>query len=313
MTRRAGGLLGAAGVLVAVAIMVQACGDSSLMQPTPPTPGPPLQNAPPAITALTATPDRIEVTSSPCAGSPSCATKTTLAAAVQDTETPVADLTYEWTEASAPAIGRFDGVGATVVWTAPGTLSAPQTVDLKLTVIDKYASRPGGPIDSENRVSKTVSVRVHDSVREVGDLARQFLVDFSVQLKPPASVVRSFTDSKACKKADELSDAVKNQTCYVNDSYASGTPRVTISFGSSAACAFRLRPGDACAAVPMRWTSTIMKNDGVCAAETSGKAVGTKVTVTGTDWVTAVYDKDQWWLCSSDWDQASGPIWGFKR
>jgi hypothetical protein len=34
--------------------------------------------------------------------------------------------------------------------------------------------------------------------------------------------------------------------------------------------------------------------------------VGTVSSVTGTDWVTAVYERPRWWLCDSDYENKSG-------
>ena len=36
--------------------------------------------------------------------------------------------------------------------------------------------------------------------------------------------------------------------------------------------------------------------------------IGKTMNVTGTDQVTAVLEGDQWKLCASDWDQATGTI-----
>ena len=57
----------------------------------------------------------------------------------------------------------------------------PINASLTLTVIERYASvdASGLPVTQENRVSKSITVSVHDSRKEVGDMARQFLLDFS--------------------------------------------------------------------------------------------------------------------------------------
>ena len=285
---------------------IAACGDDSPTRPTPPPP--PVVNTPPVVRSLTATPTRLEVRLSTCAGTTPCPTRTTLAATVEDTETAAAQLTYEWSAAGSggAGLGTFEGSGATVTWIAPDTVPGPQTVDVRLTVVERYASRVGGPIDSENRVSSTVGVRVHDSVKEVGDLATLFLTEFSnSSLEDPQYLVRNFSDS--CPgKAAEATDVAANRQNYLILNYALGGPKVTVTFAPSP-CGTRTRPeGHACAELTCRWTARCLP--GAPANECTPGVVGT---TSGNCVLSAIYEREQWYLCDSRYyeSQTSGMRW----
>src|SRR5882672_6206147 len=73
-------------------------------------------------------------------------------AVIEDQETSADALTYEWTS-------------------APGA-----TISVTLTVIERFTTvdAAGRIVQNENRVSRDVSVRVHDSARELGGLAKNF-------------------------------------------------------------------------------------------------------------------------------------------
>lgn len=204
-------------------------------------------------------------------------------ATVQDAETPVSQLTFEWT---APT-GTFTGTGAAVKWRAPRAASTPTVVDLRLTVIERYNTTDdaGQPATGEHRVSATSSVKLHDSATEAGRLATDFLTDFSNSSVAPETAVRFFTDSCAGKAA-ELRDVQRNRQDYTINSYQLGTPRVAVDFGGICA---RDERGDACVEVSCQWNSTI-------------KATGKTEIATGTCLLTAVYVTDRWWLCDSKFD-----------
>lgn len=216
----------------------------------------------------------------------------TVTATVQDPDTPAGSLTYEWT---APA-GAFVGTGASVRWRAPEPpFATPGTVVLSLRVSD-----------GANQATQTVTVRVHDSAREIGDMARLFLEDFSRQQLTPEQVVRNFWDGCG-GKASELEDVRKNQRQYRivqppdPNGWTVGQPLVTISFGGI--CSFRARPGDGCASVAVRWYSecinpTLPNGDPEC-------TLGQFSVAQGTDQVAARYAEDRWWLCESDFQGQS--------
>jgi IPT/TIG domain-containing protein len=210
-------------------------------------------------------------------------------AAVQDAETPVANLTYEYTSDSG---GTIIGSGPAVQWRAPASGNAPLTAIITLTVTERYTSvdENGLPVGKENKVTKTGTVSVHDSVREISGMASTFLNDFSRQIAP-SIVVQNFRD--ACPQASggksaELSDVVDNQRDFTITQFAIGVPRVTIAFGGQCTLfSTRNRPGDACALVPSEWYST-------------EKKTGAKFHVIGTDQVSAAFIENRWWLCESD-------------
>jgi hypothetical protein len=198
----------------------------------------------------------------------------TVSATVQDSDTAADQLIYQW---SAPG-GTFSGMGASVKWRAP---SSAGTVKLTLVVSD------GTP------VTGTVDVSVHDSVKEVGDLARLFLLDFSDSNKSADVVMRNFSTSSRCvrERDAEFSQVSDNRVNYKIDSYNVGSATVNFSFGG-APCSYAPRPGDACAAVPTVWNSTRLK-------DVDGGKKGEPAVAQGTDYVTAVYEQTQWLLCAS--------------
>jgi hypothetical protein len=210
-------------------------------------------------------------------------------AVVQDAETPIANLKYEYTSDSG---GTIIGTGPSVQWRAPASGNTPFTATITLTVTETYNSVDdnGLPITKENKVSKTGTVSVHDSAKEISAMASTFLVDFSHQISP-SIVVQNFRD--ACPQASggksaELSDVTDNQRDFTITQFAIGTPRVSIAFGGQCTLfATRSRPGDACALVPSEWFST-------------EKKTGTKFHVVGTDQVSAAFIENRWWLCESD-------------
>jgi IPT/TIG domain len=214
-------------------------------------------------------------------------------AVVTDAETSAALLTYEW---SSNAGGTFTGNGASVKWRAP--LSPPLipfTATLTLTVIERYASvdSSGLPITQENRVSKSITVSVHDSRNEVGDMARQFLLDFSdSNIKDVAYILRNFTDDvPTCdntknSEATEVADNRKNFRII-----ASSVGSANVAFRFQGICPIQNTYGDACAFVPVDWQSIKL-------------ATNSPEHVRGTDQVAAVYLPAQarWRLCSSFFD-----------
>lgn len=247
-------------------------------------------NAPPIINSLLVQPPR---TNQP-ATLANIADPIKLTASVSDAETADGQLTYEWT--ATPNIGTFSGPGRAVEWLAPSSITSAQTVVLTLTVVERYqdADSQGLPVQREHRVQRTANIRVHDSVKEIGDTARAFLVAFTEQ-KPPSEVLKDF--SRTCDGGrgydQELFDVEKNQRERTINAAASsvGQPTVTLAFASSNACQASITPvpGDACAAVFVRWSDV-------------EKSTGTPSTVEGTDYVSAVYETDRWRLCHSRFD-----------
>jgi hypothetical protein len=187
-------------------------------------------------------------------------------------------------------MGTFSGSGASVTWQAPADVPQPADVLIKLEVVEKYGTAGA----FENRVSATASVSLHDSIREVGGMARQFLLDFSdSSIKDVDYIMRNFGNESTCpdvrevyhEREDVTDDREKQQII----DFRIGTPRVSVDFGG--VCPFRAKAGDACAVVSSYWQSRTL-------------ATGVVGAVDGDDIVASSYsaaDK-RWWLCASDYD-----------
>src|SRR5690606_13464089 len=170
-----------------------------------PTTGP---NAPPTVGAITVTPPR---TNQPRTLA-SIGDRLTLTASINDAETPLSGLTIQWT--ATPEVGTFSDSGASVQWTAPAQAEEPQTVTLRVTVVEQYFEDASGvPVLQEHRVTRSVNVKVHDSETEVSDMAVDFLTLFSDSSTTPEEVLHNF--SKTCDSgqgyAQEYSDIVLNR------------------------------------------------------------------------------------------------------
>jgi IPT/TIG domain-containing protein len=219
-------------------------------------------------------------------------------AVVTDAETSAPQLTYEW---SSNAGGTFAGFGVSLKWRAP--LSPPLipiNATLTLTVIERYTSvdDSGLPVTKENRVSRSTSVSVHDSKNEVGDMARQFLLDFSdSNITDVPFILRNFTDDvPACAqdKNSEANEVADNRKNFRITSSSVGSAEVTFNFQST--CRIQNAFGDACAFVPVDWRSVKL-------------ATNSPEHVRGTDQLAAVYLPAQarWRLCSSFFDGVQLP------
>jgi len=212
-------------------------------------------------------------------------------ATVTDAETPVDQLDYQWSAAA----GSLSGTGAAVRWHAP---HAAGNVDITLAVVEHYQGidASGLPVTKENKTTKTITVAVHDSSGEVGDMATTFLLEFSRQSPSPSEILRNFSDACSGKRA-ELSDVTNNQNRYVIQSYRIDPAQVKVSFnGVCDNTDHGARNGDACAYVPSTWHSL-------------DKTTNKTETATGTDQVNATYDGSRWWLCNSDFfGKTTNPI-----
>lgn len=225
-----------------------------------------------------------------------------VSATVTDAETPVPQLTLAWTATIGnDAVGSFEGSGTSVTWTAPVAFSGtPSTVRFTLKVTERYQTTDdsGLPVTRENVAEKSRDLRLHDSIKEVSDLAYNFLLAFSQQ-RPVDEVMKDFTTSCG-EAAEERSDVICNRQDGRIMAYGLGTPQTTVPFTGS--CPFRNRRGDACAQVSATWTTRISSNP--CHPDLLPYA-GKENEVVGTDQVTAVLENDQWKLCASDWNQKS--------
>ena len=226
-----------------------------------------------------------------------------VSAVVTDAETPVPQLTFAWsaTLTGADSVGTFSGTGANVTWTAPVAFSGtPTTVRITLKVTERYQTtdQVGLPVTRENVAEKTTDLRLHNSVKEVSDLAYNFLLAFSQQ-KPVDEVMKDFTAS-CPQAAEERQDVLCNRQDGTITAYELGAPQTTIPFAGT--CPFRNVRGDACAQVPAKWSTKISNNP--CHSDHL-PYIGKTNVVTGTDQVTAILENDQWKLCASDWSTAT--------
>jgi hypothetical protein len=211
-----------------------------------------------------------------------------IAATVRDPDTPIDQLQFSWTV----DLGTFTGSGANVTWRAPADAATPRAVTLSVSVADNIGS-----------ASSSTSVSLHNSNKEVGDLARDFLLDFSDSSKPIEYVIRNFSTSARCAKprSAELDDLVKNRTFYRIEASRVDDAKVTVQF-NSIPCAFRKDEptnGDACAVVPVSWTSLCLVTNSECVA-------GERPHVEGLDYVTEVYEESRWRLCGSAFQSKDG-------
>ncbi len=208
-----------------------------------------------------------------------------VSADVTDKETPADQLKFEWSS----DVGTFSGDGRTVKWKAPASGPTPLTATITLTVVETYQGTDdaGLPVSKENRVTDTMKVKVHDSIQEVGDMANEFLVNFSKSSVPVNTVMKDFTPT--CQgAADERAEVEYNRATYTITSWDVQPPKVTVNFDAGCSTVHGLKPGDACSNSAVEWKSE--KDD------------GTKQDVVGTDQIAAEYLSGRWWLCSSDFD-----------
>jgi hypothetical protein len=208
-----------------------------------------------------------------------------VSATVRDDETASDQLEYRW---SASA-GAFEGTGARVTWRPPETAAeTPMDVTITLRVVERYG--PGGIFQQE--VTGTRSVSLHDSPRELGDMARRFLTEFS---KPQTNrdvndIMRDFNAS-ACPRPSEVDaereDVITHYTNFTMNAYDIGPASVQVNFKGRCVVGVSVLEGDACISVPVRWDSTDRR--------------GVQASTSGIDHLTGVYTPAQkrWWLCSS--------------
>jgi hypothetical protein len=198
---------------------------------------------------------------------------------VADAELPASQLVYEWRACG----GVFIGTGPQVEWTAPAIGSLPSACTIDVTVID-------GP----HVQTRSLVVRLHNSIEELRSLAVEFLLDFVNNDMPPATVVRNFSESSGCGKASELKDVTGIRTDLIHDTHEYGETAVSVAFGT--VCRFTKSVGmsDACIVTPVVWRATL-------------KLDSTKTTTTGSAFLTGIYETNRWRLCESRFDGTKTP------
>ena len=258
----------------AAALAVSACGGNTT-RPTPVTPPvvepPVVRNDAPIIASMTLASPRVEADQ-----------QVGVIAVVTDAETPLDQLTYQWS--ATPVNGQFTGPGPATAWRAPKQQPTPDLYTLKLLVTEKYTSA-GQP--KENSVSSTVQVHYNDSPGEIMTISMRFLTElFPTYSIPAQQAVVDFSDS-CSGKGSEFSDVANNR---INFQILSGAyTNVTVTPNSdrtyadvSGTCVFKDIPKDP-------------KNP----------FFGKTETVTGICHLTAIYENWKWWLCSSTFDGLS--------
>ena len=253
-----------------VALSALSCTDSTI-KPSPVTPpavvepAPVVRNDAPVIASITVSSPRVEADQAVVA-----------TAFVSDAETPLDQLTYQWS--ATPVEGTFTGSGPIATWRAPRQQATPDLYTLKLLITEKYTSA-GQP--KENSVSSTVQVHYNDSPKEILTLSMRFITElFPTSTIPAQQAVADFSDS-CSEKASEYNDVANNRINFqiLSGTYTnvSVTPNGDRTFADvSGTCVFRDIPKDP-------------KNPNV----------GKTETVTGICRLTAIYENWKWWLCSS--------------
>jgi hypothetical protein len=210
---------------------------------------------------------------------------------VTDAESQISDLKFNWSAAE----GTFSGTGSSVIWKAPATIQAPTELMINLEVVETYKSQ-GKSVD--NKVTGSAPLSLHDSVREVGDMARQFLLDFSDStLTDIPYIMRNFQPD-CYGTAAETSQVTDNRRNFRIIEWRVDPATTTISFGGL--FPFPLRPpqrGDARALVRTFWRSTVLRTF-------EDLTAGQEKIANGIDHVAAFYYRDQkrWRLCDSQYE-----------
>lgn len=272
------------GLAIGIAMLVAGCGGGAA--PTVPTgPGggptpPPPPNNPPVVDSIAIQGTRPKEP----ANFADVGETVQITAKVHDDETPVDQLQFVWTA----DVGAFNGTGPSVTWTAPAQASTPADVTLNLKVVEKFGY-PGGPLVYENDTSGSATVSLHDSVKEIGDMARQFLLDFSdSNIRDVSLIMRNF-DPTCPGTVDETQQVTDNRKKFSIFSWNIGQPTVSIPFGNSfCSVPGRIQRGDACSATPSHWESKQFNNGHTQIAD-------------GIDWISAYYRSalKAWKLCDS--------------
>jgi hypothetical protein len=265
--------VGAASVVVSVNGLTATLTDAF----TYANPGPE-NNPPPKITALTAQGSRPNEPEQFA----DLGESITVTATVTDADTPVSQLAFEWTADQ----GTLTGSGPSVTWKAPEAGDTPLKATIHLTITERYIT-PDSVIH-ENKVEQSTTVSVHDSVKEVGDMATLFLENFSRSEVPTSVVMKDFLVG-CYGTASERSDVQDNRETYIITSWAVHAPSVTVNFGGTCPLS---RRGDACAQNEVRWDSTKKSN-------------GHTGSTSGVDYVAAMYRGSRWWLCDSQFRATS--------
>jgi hypothetical protein len=276
--------------VAAILLAVAGCGDDNTPTgpgPIPIDPPPVVNNTPPVIGKFTV--QGIRPNEPPNFADAS--EDVPVSVEVTDAESSVNDLKFNWT---AP-VGIFIGSGRAVTWRAPATVQAPTDLTINLEIVETYTSA-GKTV--ENRVTGSAPVSLHDSLKEVGDMAHQFILDFSDSTIGVTQVMRNFQPGCYGTEEERGQVAANRDIFFINPPSTVVPESTTIGFGGT--CPFRSKKGDACARVYAQWNSTFK-------VAIDGNKPGDKTVATGVDQIAAFYYPDQkrWKLCDSQFDPDS--------
>lgn len=202
-------------------------------------------------------------------------------ASVEDAETAPESLVYEW---SADG-GTFTGEGASVRWRPPADAATPADFTLRLTVIERY-----GPANAqaEHRVTgSSAPVRVHDSPKELEEMALKFLELFADSDNSPEACLVDFSNSCAGKER-ERRDIEDNRECY-------DIRQASFDFDDLQIDRER---GTAQMVVECEFRSRYVKCGGAC--DDPACVVGGTEEAGGLCLLSAIYENNRWWLCDSN-------------
>jgi hypothetical protein len=264
---------GAAYFVLAAALTCVGCGGSHSPMPLPIGPGPTPEpiNQPPVVRSIEVEHARLEAGAA-----------TVLTAVVEDAETELDRLQYEW---SAEA-GIISGEGLRATWQAPTDAPTPADYQITLTVVEAYMA--SGNQQSHRIVLSSSPVRVHNSRAELTDLAKSFLRDFIDSSVSPSQCVRDFSDTCSGKRK-ELEDIERNRKEYTMLSaskYSVRTPTI-------------LTP----------WARAEIRAS--CEFHAKSRATGETGSAIGTCSLIAVYEGNRWWLCESAFTATSRSSFSF--
>src|SRR5712671_3996705 len=197
-----------------------------------------------------------------------------LTALVRNSGVPFDLVAYAWSV--SPTAGVFTGSGAQVSWRAPTRRNTPDLYSLAVAVTERFPSTHG--LSERWLAASSVPVHYNDSPAEVIRLASQFLADFGTFSVSPEQCVRNFSDS--CRGKQEERGQIQGNRANVHILSSTFTATTT-TFNRS------------------RTSGTV---EGPCVFEdiqNAGSDAGRRERVSGTCFMTTVYENFQWRLCDS--------------
>lgn len=274
-------------LLLAIALATAvSCGSVGPVTPSPnPDPGPVVNNTPPIVGTFSVQGSR----KNEPPNFADVSEEVEVSVTVTDEDSTISDLKFNWSAAE----GSFSGNGANVMWRAPAQAATPMEVTINVEVVETYTSQGR---NVENKATGSTTLMLHDSLKEVGEMARQFLLDFSDSSKDVPQVMRNYHPDCYGTAAESRDVTINRQLFEIVNSNI-GPANANVAFGGI--CPFRARKGDACSSIAVYWRSRFLKDN-----PESGNKVGDFTEAWGTDHITAMYYREQkrWKLCDSQFE-----------